>query len=66
MLTQPRATEKTSNTNKICTESVMSRLRKGQIFHIAIYWNVAYIQMAAAFTYKGNLSCLDTDPEFQH
>ena len=65
MLTQPRATQKTSNTNKICTESVMSRLRKGQI-SIAIYRNVAYIQMAATFAYKGNLSCLDTDPEFQH
>ena len=31
-------------------------------FSIAIYGNIAYIQMAAAFMYRENPSCLDTDP----
>ena len=35
-------------------------------FSIAIYGNVLYIQTAAAFPYRGILSYLDADPEFQH
>ena len=35
-------------------------------FSIAIYGNIAYVQMAAAFVYRRILSCLDTDLEFQH
>ena len=35
-------------------------------FSIAIYGNVAYFQMAAAFVYRRIPSCLDTDLEFPH
>ena len=35
-------------------------------FSTAIYGNVAYVQTAAAFTYRGNPSCLHSDLEFQH
>ena len=35
-------------------------------FSIIIYRNMAYVQMAAASHTGEILSCLDTDPEFQH
>ena len=35
-------------------------------FSIAIYGNIAYVQMAAAFACRRIPSCLDADLEFQY
>ena len=57
-----------SQWNAVYMTSCLGCLRKsaGANSPLSLYGNMAYVQMDAALCTEEILSCLDTDPEFQH